>query len=58
MRCDWLGSEPDLSVTGAVCCELGLVGHSVPKSPGPLFGPSPPLLTEFGYAVTKMVWLF
>ncbi len=28
---------------GAVCCGLDLVGRSVPKSPGPLFGPSPPL---------------
>ncbi len=26
-----------------VCCGPGLVGRSVPKSPGPLFGPSPPL---------------
>ncbi len=29
---------------GAVCCGLGLVGRSVPKSPGPLSGPSPPLV--------------
>ncbi len=29
---------------GAVCCGPDLVGRSVPKSPGPLFGPSPPLV--------------
>ncbi len=28
---------------GAVCCGPGLVGRSVPKSAGTLFGPSPPL---------------
>ncbi len=29
---------------GAVCCGLGLVGRSVTKGPGPLFGPSLPLV--------------
>ncbi len=27
---------------GTVCCGPGLVGRSLPKSPVPLFGPSPP----------------
>ncbi len=30
-------------IYGVVCCGPGLVGRSVPKRPGPLFGPSPPL---------------
>ncbi len=30
-------------IYGAVCCGPSFVGRSVPKSSGPLFGPSPPL---------------
>ncbi len=43
---------------GAVCCGPGLVGRSVPKSPGPLFGPSPPLLlTESNLTLQRAIEL-